>query len=99
MSSFLDNALVALALLSSVTYAVLMLGPRSLKKRVLGIVGRWLKKAPKFLRLGGAARRLADASTAPQGACGGCDNCGTESSVPQSKREIKIPLAKISRRP
>jgi hypothetical protein len=38
------------------------------------------------------------------GACGGCDNCGSESSAPQSSAEqqssteINIPVAKIGRR-
>jgi hypothetical protein len=38
------------------------------------------------------------------GACGGCDNCGSESTAPHSSTasntsaEIKIPVAKIGRR-
>ena len=39
-----------------------------------------------------------------QGACGGCDNCGSEttdlhaSAAPNASGEIKIPVAKIGRR-
>jgi hypothetical protein len=58
-----------------------------------------LKSAPAFLRLGGIAQRLEAASGKKQGACGGCDNCGTESaSAPQSSAEISVPVSKIGRR-
>jgi hypothetical protein len=34
-----------------------------------------------------------------EGACGGCESCGTESaSAPQSSTEISVPVAKIGRR-
>jgi hypothetical protein len=46
------------------------------------------------------ALRLNAASTGKTaGACGGCDNCGTDSTEPQSSStEVKIPIAKIGRR-
>jgi hypothetical protein len=101
MNTVLDNALVGLLLLASVGYALYKLGPRTVSKRILETSSRAMAAAPAFLKLGAAARRLASASAgkAP-GACGGCDNCGSESvsgSQPSSA-EIKIPVAKIGRR-
>ncbi|HEY0746305.1 MAG TPA: hypothetical protein VGD63_06360 [Steroidobacteraceae bacterium] len=35
-----------------------------------------------------------------QGACGGCDNCGDAANPPQTaSADIRIPVAKIGRRP
>ena len=81
MNAVLDNLLVAAVLLASIGYAVVKLGPRTLRRRILSALG------------------LAAASGKTQAACGGCDNCGTESSsVPQPPSEISVPVAKISRR-
>ncbi len=80
MNAVLDNLLVAAVLLASVGYAVVKLGPRTLRTRILSALG--------FAAASGKAP-----------ACGGCDNCGTESSsVPQPPSEISVPVAKISRR-
>lgn len=101
MNSILDNALVGLALLASAGYAVVSLGPRGLRRRILGVLGRAAARAPAFLGLGGMAQRLAAASAAKaQGACGGCDNCGSEpTTAPQPpKAEISVPVARIGRR-
>ena len=101
MNSILDNALVGLALLASASYAVVSLGPRSLRRRILGVLSHGAARAPAFLGLGRAAQRLAAASAAKaQGACGGCDNCGSEAApAPQvPKAEVRVPLARIGRR-
>jgi hypothetical protein len=101
MNAVLDNFLVGVLLLVSVGYAVYKLGPRTLRSRILQSLSRAMAAAPAFLRLGRAAQKLDAASAGKvQGACGGCDNCGTESSSePQSSSaEIKIPVAKIGRR-
>jgi hypothetical protein len=99
MNAVLDNFLVAAVLLVSLGYALVKLGPRTLRKGILGHLSLILASAPSFLRLKSAAQRLATASGKAQGACGGCDTCGTESSsVPQPPSEIKVPLAKIGRR-
>jgi hypothetical protein len=101
MNAVLDNLLVGVLLLASLGYALYKLGPRTLSKRILETLSRALSAAPAFLKLGAAAQRMAAASAgkAP-GACGGCDNCGTESSpAPQpSSPEIKIPVGNIGRR-
>jgi hypothetical protein len=99
MNAVLDDLLVAAVLLASVGYAVVKLGPRTLRKRMLSALGVVLESAPAFLRLGSAAQRLAAASGKAQAACGGCDNCGAEpASPPQSSSEINVPVSKIGRR-
>jgi hypothetical protein len=101
MNAVLDNFLVGVLLLASVSYAVYKLGPRTLKRRILQTLGRAMAAAPAFFRLGRVAQKLdATSSAKALGACGGCDNCGTESSSePQpSSGEIKVPVANISRR-
>jgi hypothetical protein len=100
MNSVLDNSLVALALLASTSYALFSLGPRSLRKKLLAALGGFLSRAPIWLGLGSVAQRLVAASAAKaQGACGGCENCGSEdSSTAAAGAEIKIPIAKIGRR-
>jgi hypothetical protein len=101
MNSFLDNALVGLVLLVSAGYALASLGPRSLRKRFLAWLSRVLTAAPGYLGLGRAARKLQAASMLKaQGACGGCDNCGSDQppAAQASSDEIKIPVGKIGRR-
>jgi hypothetical protein len=101
MNGILDDSLVGLALLASVGYAMASLGPRSLRRRILGVLGRVAGRAPAFLGLGRMAKRLAAASVAKaQGACGGCDNCGSEATpAPQApKAEVRVPVARIGRR-
>ena|ERR1700678_2210226 len=106
MNSILDNSLVGLALLVSAGYAVSSLGPRSLRQRLLAVSSRLLARAPVFLGLGRMARWLAVASAGKaQGACGGCDNCGSEQTPAQKSStqdsrpaEVRVPVAKIGRR-
>jgi hypothetical protein len=99
MNTLLDNSLVGVALLVSAGYAIARLGPRRLKQRGLESLSRWLATAPSILRLGRVSRSLAAAATGKaQGACGGCDDCATESSPAQSSAEIKVPVANIGRR-
>jgi hypothetical protein len=101
MNAVLDNFLVGVLLLVSVGYAVYKLGPRTLRSRILRTLSRAMAAAPASLKLGLVAQKLDAASLGKaQGACGGCDNCGTESSSePQSSSaEIKVPVAKIGRR-
>jgi hypothetical protein len=102
MKTVLDNLLVGLALLVSVGYAVSSLGPKTWRNRWLAALSRLAERAPSQLRLGGVARRLAAAAAIvkPQGACGGCDNCGAESAAaPRSAAaEVTVPVANITRR-
>jgi hypothetical protein len=58
MNSVIDNSLVGLALLVSAGYALLSLGPRSLRRRLLAVLSR----ATALLGLRRTAERLAVAS-------------------------------------
>jgi hypothetical protein len=101
MHGFLDEALVAVVLVASFGYALFALGPRAIKQTLLARSAALLRLAPTKLRLQGlAARWEAAASNKAAGACGGCDNCGSEpaKSAPGSAAEIKIPLSKIGKR-
>jgi hypothetical protein len=101
MSNFLDNSLVGLALLLSAGYVISSLGPRSLRQRFLATLSRALTRAPAFLGLGRMSQKLAAASIVKaKGACGGCENCGTEqTTAPQpGANEIKVAVEKIGRR-
>jgi len=112
MNSILDNFLVGLVLLISAGYLVSSLGPRSLRRGLLGALSRLAALAPKFLGLRRLAAWLAGASAGKsRGACGGCDGCGsappsasqhnksqsTQTTQP-SVTEVSVPAAKIGRR-
>ena len=98
MNHLLDDLLVGAVLLLSLGYAFFKLGPRALRQRMLAAVSRVLAAAPAIFRLGGVAQRLSAASGKAQAACGGCDNCGSESSAPKVSGEISVPVGKIGRR-
>jgi hypothetical protein len=109
MNNVLDNSLVGLALLASAGYAVMKLGPRSLRQHMLAGLSRLIARAPPAFGLRRISERLGAASAGKvsgkaQGACGGCDDCGSEQTpaqqgaqnLPQS--EVRVPVAKIGRR-
>jgi hypothetical protein len=101
MNGVIDSSLVALVLLVSAGYAVLSLGPRSLRRRLLAALGRVTALAPAFLGLRRTAQWLAAASAGKAaGACGGCDNCGSEKTPAKESAaaEIAVPVSKIGRR-
>ncbi len=108
MQSVLDNSLVGLALLVSAGYAILSLGPRSLRRRTFAAFSRLTGRAPIWLGLGRIAQRFAVASNGKaQGACGGCDNCGSEPAgelkapiddLKSPAAEVRVPVAKVGRR-
>ena len=96
MSGILDKVLVGLVVLLSIGYAIASLGPRNWRRQILAAASRVVGRAPAFLGLKKAARRLDAASAKARAACGGCDDCGTE--VQESASEIKVPVGKIGRR-
>jgi hypothetical protein len=99
MNALLDNFLVGIVLLASLSYAFYKLGPRNLRKGILKHLSRIVDVAPAFLKLKGLSRNLDSAAAGKtQGACGGCDNCGDASTAPKSAADIHIPVAKIGRR-
>ena len=97
MNSVIDNSLVGLALLVSAGYALLSLGPRSVRRRLLAALSR----ATAFLGLRRTAERLGVASAGKaHGACGGCDSCGSEQppTAEAPAAEVRVPVEKIGRR-
>ena len=104
MNSVLDNSLVGFALLASAAYAVMKIGPRSLRRSVLAGLSRLFARAPAFLSLRRIAERLqAAAAGNAQGACGGCEGCGSEpaqqaAAENSASAEVRVPVAKIGRR-
>jgi hypothetical protein len=106
MNGILDNSLVGLALIVSAGYAAAALGPRSLRRALLGALSRLTARAPAFLRLRRTAQRLEAASAGKAaGACGGCDSCGSEQAPAQHstaqqppEAEVRVPVGRIGRR-
>ena len=100
MNNILDDTLVGLALMVSAGYAVSSLGPRSLRRRLLGALSRLTARAPAFLGLRRTARWFERASDGrADGACGGCDSCGSEPAAQKpAVAEVSVPVTKIGRR-
>jgi hypothetical protein len=102
MSSALDDALVAVALLASALYLLLALGPRTLRRGALSRLAGWAAGAPKGWKLGGLAARL-QAAAAKSGSCGGCDSCASNAAAGparggEQRADIEIPVSRIGRR-
>ena len=95
MNGALDGLLVLLALLVSVGYTVLALGPRTGRRAFAAWLLKGLARAPRSFRHFALERRLQRLGAAS--ACGGCDGCG-ETKTPAAAREVKVPLATIGRR-
>ena len=100
MNSVLDSALVGLALLVSAVYALLTLGPKSLRRSLLAGAARLTARAPEFLGSRRASQWLATAAAGkPTGSCGGCDDCGPKEAAGSDREsEIKVPVTQIKRR-
>ncbi|MGA2188337.1 MAG: DUF6587 family protein [Steroidobacteraceae bacterium] len=98
MQSFLDYLLVGLVLTASVVYVLFSLGPRSLRGRLLGGAAAVLRRLPGMRAL--AQRLQAAAAVKAKAACGGCDNCGSESTpaAPSAGADVRIPVSKIGKR-
>ena len=105
MNSVLDNSLVGLALLASAGYAIMKLGPRSVRQSVLAGLSKLFAHAPATAGLRRISERFGAASAGKaQGACAGCDNCGSEQTPVQPAAqdsvpgEVSVPVARIGRR-
>jgi hypothetical protein len=105
MNHWLDQSLVGLLLAASAGYALMTLGPKTLRRRILAGMSRLAATAPRVSGLPRWAQRLQAAAAAkPKGACGGCEDCGaggdagTASGAQSSPGEISIPVGKIGRR-
>jgi hypothetical protein len=101
MNAFIDDFLVGLVLFAGFGYATYSLGPKSLRGYLIKALAALLRRLPAGVGLG-VAERLAARNP---GACGGCDNCGSnmssngKSAAGQSvAAEVSVPVAKIGKR-
>jgi hypothetical protein len=84
MSSLLDKLLVGTALLASLLYAIVALGPRTWRSRIAAAL---------------AACGLGRVAPKASGACGGCDNCAApDAKESTAGAETRVPLEDIGRR-
>jgi hypothetical protein len=98
----LDEFLVGGALLASILYALISLGPRSLKRGLAVRAAALLRSVPTMPGLRSLSRRLEIAAAVkPTGACGGCDDCGSAPAPESSgaaEPEVRIPVSTIGKR-
>lgn len=100
MNHLLDQSLVGLLLLASAGYALMTLGPKTLRMKILAGAARLAARAPRRLAPAKWAKQLEAAANKPKGACGGCEDCGAGSAgdARSGPKEINIPVGKIGRR-
>lgn len=101
MNGILDISLVGLVLLVSLAYAAAALGPRAWRRRAADALASLASRLPDAYGVRRAAGRVAKASAAKiPGACGGCDDCGSQSpdSAETGGGEVHVPLDKIAKR-
>jgi hypothetical protein len=96
VNGILDQLLVVTVIVVCLSYAVLTLGPRSLRRSLAQRLLRWLARAPRAFRRPALVARLERVGVAS--ACGGCDSCGDAKTPAPDSREVKIPVATIGRR-
>ena len=103
MHALLDEFLVGGALLASVLYALISLGPRTLKRGVAVRAAALIRSLPPMPGLRSLSRRLETAAAVkPSAACGGCDDCGSAPAPESSgsaEPEVRIPVSAIGKRP
>ena len=98
----LDEILVGGALLASIVYALLALGPRTLQRGVAVRAAAWIRSVPTMPGFRALSRRLETAAAIkPTGACGGCNDCGSTpapESTGSAEPEVRIPVSTIGKR-
>ncbi len=109
MSGWIDVPAVAIAVALSVLYALSALGPKTLRARLWRALGVLLASAPRALRSARLEARVAAIAARMQAACGGCDSCaagasgegasakGSSGESASGVREVRVPLARVSR--
>ena len=100
----LDEFLVGGALFASILYALISLGPRSLKRGLAVGAAALLRSVPRMPGLRSFSRRLESAAAVKPtgGACGGCGDCGSAPAPESSgsaETEVRIPVSTIGKRP
>ena len=106
MHGLLDEILVGGVLLASIVYALLALGPRSLRRGLAVRAAAWIRSVSTLPGLRALSRRLQTAAAKPAGACGGCDDCASgqskDAQAPEptgsAGPEVRIPVSTIGKR-
>jgi len=108
MAHLLDNLVVGLLLAASAGYAAFALGPKSWRAAVARGLAELAPRLPSRLGVRRGVQLWSTSWAAKAGgACGGCDNCGSESAskplsgataAPNTAGEVRIGVAKIGRR-
>ena len=111
MHTMLDDGLVGGALIASGLYAIVALGPRALRRRLLSALARAAARFTPIPGLGRLAGRLERAAAAKAAACGGCSGCAATDggaappnraappgAAPNRQGEVRVPVARIGRR-
>lgn len=94
-----DDVAVGSVVLASLAYAVLALGPKTLKSRWLRALASLMERLPNGLKPRSLTARLEAAAARRSGSCGGCSNCGSEApTAAPAPAEVRIPLGAIGRR-
>jgi hypothetical protein len=103
MHRLLDEFLVGGALLASILYALVSLGPRTLKRGLAVRAAALIRRLPAMPGLRSLSRRLETAAAVKAtGGCGGCDDCGSApapESIGSAEPEVRIPVSTIGKRP
>jgi hypothetical protein len=94
MNRICDIGFVSILILASVSYALMKLAPKPMRRRVSGALARLLIRVPT---LHGVARRLEAAAQETSAGCGGCASCEPETQT-KAPSEVHVPLAAIGRR-
>jgi len=114
MAHLIDTLSVGLVVGSSAAYVAFALGPKSWRAVFARQLGAFAAHLPEHLGLRRAVQRLGTLAAAKAGgACGGCDNCGSETAAKstsdttagptrpgegRNSPEVRIAVAKIGRR-
>lgn len=100
MQHLVDLLLVGLALIASTVYALIALGPKSLRKSAAAAVADLAARAAAIPGLRGPLQRYSlSLAKKAQGGCGGCDNCGSDQAAhPDAATESRVPISKVGLR-
>src|SRR5258707_14479462 len=90
MNGVIDGSLVALALLASGGYVLLSLGPRSLRRRLLGALSQAAARLPAFLGLRRMAQRLPAYARQARLARRGWAGCGSRRAGTQKPADVEV---------
>jgi uncharacterized protein DUF6587 len=101
MQHLIDRLLVGLALFASAVYAILALGPKSLRKSAAASIADIAARAGAMPGLRGPLLRFSlRLANKGQAGCGGCDSCGADAAADAQAAmpESRVPISEIGMR-